>query len=350
VLDLLKFLSHLAFAGAIFLLSTALTYVMARYVRVMDLPNDRSSHSRPIPKSGGIAFVASFVVGSLVIYFAADVARIDDRYFWGYLISAVLLAIVSFVDDVTQKTFLAKVLTQILCVSVVLASGVIISRLAVPYWGEVQLGWLGYILTFLWILGLTNAYNFMDGLDGLAAGVAVIAAGFLCAIALQQKSVFVYMNSYVLLAGAAGFLVFNFPPARIFMGDIGSAFLGFTFATLAVIGSSLDLGRLSFYIVPMLLFHFVFDTLFTFTRRLLRGEKVFLAHRTHLYQLLNRTGYSHKAVALFHYAVTVVQGIAAFISVGLPADQRLLVFVPFLIFNIAYARWVLVRARGKQLI
>jgi UDP-GlcNAc:undecaprenyl-phosphate GlcNAc-1-phosphate transferase len=350
VLDLLKFLSHLAFAGAVFLLSVALTHIMARYVRVMDLPNARSSHSRPTPKSGGIAFVASFVVGTLVIYFAADVARIEDRHFWGYLISAVLLAVVSFVDDVLQKTFLAKVLTQILCVSVVLASGVIVTRLAVPYWGEVQLGWLGYVLTFLWILGLTNAYNFMDGLDGLAAGVAVIAAGFLCAIALEQRSVFVYMNSYVLLACAAGFLVFNFPPARIFMGDIGSAFLGFTFATLAVIGSSLDLGRLSFYIVPMLLFHFVFDTFFTFARRFLRGEKVFLAHRTHLYQLLNRMGYSHKAVALFHYAVTVVQGIAAFVSVELPADKRLLVFVPFLIFNIAYARWVLVRARAKELI
>jgi UDP-GlcNAc:undecaprenyl-phosphate GlcNAc-1-phosphate transferase len=350
MLDLLRFFSHVAFAGAVFLLSAALTYVMARYVRVMDLPNDRSSHSRPVPKSGGIAFVASFVAGSLVIYFVADVARIDDRYFWGYLISAVLLAIVSFVDDITQKTFLAKVLTQVLCVSVVLASGVVITRLAVPVWGEVQLGGLGYVLTFLWILGLTNAYNFMDGLDGLAAGVAVIAAGFLCAIALQQKSVFVYMSSYVLLAGAAGFLIFNFPPARIFMGDIGSAFLGFTFATLAVIGSSLDLGHLSFYIVPMLLFQFVFDTFFTFSRRLWRGEKVFLAHRTHLYQLLNRMGYSHKAVALFHYAVTAIQGVAAFISVGLPADRRLLVFVPFLIFNIAYARWVLVRARAKQLI
>ena len=350
MLDLLKFLSHIAFAGAIFVLSAAFTHVMARYVRVMDLPNDRSSHNRPVPKSGGIAFVASFVVGSLVIYFAAEVARIDDRYFWGYLISAVLLAVVSFVDDVTQKTFLAKVFTQVLCVSVVLASGVIVTRLAVPYWGEVQLGWLGYVLTFLWILGLTNAYNFMDGLDGLAAGVAVIAAGFLCAIALQQKSVFVYMSSYVLLAGAGGFLIFNFSPARIFMGDIGSAFLGFTFATLAVIGSSLDLGRLSFYIVPMLLFHFIFDTFFTFFRRLLRGEKVLLAHRTHLYQLLNRMGYSHKAVALFHYAVTVAQGIAAFISVGLAPDKRLLVFVPFLIFNIAYARWILVRARAKQLI
>ena len=349
-MELQKFLTHLEFAAGIFLLSAAMTYVMARFVRVMDVPNDRSSHSRPIPKSGGIAFVSTFVFGSVLIYFVADVARIEDRYFWAYLISATLLAFVSFVDDVMQKTFLAKVLTQMFCVAVVLASGVTLTKLAIPYFGEVELGAAGYVLTFLWILGLTNAYNFMDGLDGLAAGVAVIAAAFLVAIAFQQKSVFVYMSSYVLLAGAAGFLVFNFPPAKIFMGDIGSAFLGFTFATLAVIGSSLDLGRLSFYIIPMLLFHFVFDTLFTFARRLSRGEKVHLAHRTHLYQLFNRIGYSHRAVSLFHYALTVVQGIAAFASIGLPADGKLLVFIPFLIFEIAYARWVLARARALHLV
>jgi len=345
-----RLLTHFAFASAIFACSAGLTYVMARFIRVMDLPNIRSSHSRAVPKSGGIAIVATFVLGSLIIYFYAGVARIDDRYFWGYVVSAVLLAVVCFVDDILQKTFVAKILAQILCTFLVLASGVVLKRLALPYWGEVPLGDVGYALTFLWILGLTNAYNFMDGLDGLAAGVAVIAAGFLCAIAFQQKSVFVYVSSYVLLAGAAGFLVFNFPPARIFMGDVGSAFLGFTFATLAVIGASLDLGHLSFYIVPLLLFHFIFDTVFTFFRRLLRGEKVHLAHRTHLYQLLNQLGYSHRAVSLFHYALTAVQGMAAFASLGLPADRRLLLFIPFLIFDVGYARWVLRRARVMRLV
>jgi UDP-GlcNAc:undecaprenyl-phosphate GlcNAc-1-phosphate transferase len=345
-----RLLTHLAFAGAIFACSAGLTYVMARFIRVMDLPNTRSSHSRPVPKSGGIAIVATFVVGSLIIYFYAGVARIDDRYFWGYVISAVLLAVVCFADDILQRAFVAKILAQILCTLLVLASGVVIKRLALPYWGEVPLGGVGYALTFLWIMGLTNAYNFMDGLDGLAAGVAVIAAGFLCAIAFQQNSVFVYVSAYVLLAGAAGFLAFNLPPARVFMGDVGSAFLGFTFATLAVIGASLDLGHLSFYIVPLLLFHFIFDTVFTFFRRLLRGERVYLAHRTHLYQLLNQLGYSHRAVSFFHYALTAVQGVAALASLGLPADRRLLLFIPFLIFDVAYARWVLRRARVAGLI
>ena len=348
--ELLNLVTHLSFAGTIFLCSVAMTYVMVRYVRVMDVPNDRSSHTRPVPKSGGIAIVATFVIGSLIIHFVAETARIDDRYFWGYVIAAVLLATVSFVDDVLQKAFVAKLMTQILCTSVALVSGVVLTRLAVPPWGEVQLGWAGYVLTFLWILGLTNTYNFMDGLDGLAGGVAVIAAAFLGAIALEQRSVFVYLSAYVLLAGAAGFLLFNFPPAKIFMGDVGSAFLGFTFAMLAVIGASLDLGHLSFYIVPMLLFHFIFDTVFTFFRRLLRGEPVHLAHRTHLYQLLNRIGYSHKAVSLFYYAMTVVQGVAAFVSITLHSDQRLYLFVPFLIFDLAYAWWVLARAKAMQLI
>jgi UDP-GlcNAc:undecaprenyl-phosphate GlcNAc-1-phosphate transferase len=136
----------------------------------------------------------------------------------------------------------------------------------------------------------------------------------------------------VLLAGAAGFLVFNFPPARIFMGDVGSAFLGFTFATLAVIGASLDLGHLSFYIVPLLLFHFIFDTAFTFLRRLSRGEKVHLAHRTHLYQLLNGLGYSHRAVSLFHYGLTTSRASRPSRRSGCRLKCAL-VFIPFLIFE-----------------
>jgi UDP-GlcNAc:undecaprenyl-phosphate GlcNAc-1-phosphate transferase len=323
---------------------------MAHFIRVMDVPNSRSSHTQPIPKSGGVAIVAAFVVGSLIIYFVASVARIEDREFWGFLACAVLLAVVSFIDDVTQKSFAAKFFTQMLCAGVVLALGVIVTRLWVPLSGEVELGWAGYLFTFLWIIGLTNASNFMDGLDGLVGGVAVIAAVFLCAIAFSQRSYFVYATSYALLASVAGFLIFNLPPARVFMGDVGSAFLGFTFATLAVIGASFDVGHLSFYVVPMLLFQFIFDTALTLVRGLLRGGKVYLPHRSHLYQLLNRMGYSHRAVSLFHYAVAVTQGIGAFLLVELEPQNRVYAFLPFLVFNAAYAGYVLRRAKAMKLI
>jgi UDP-GlcNAc:undecaprenyl-phosphate GlcNAc-1-phosphate transferase len=346
----LSLLAQLEVGMAVFLGSAALTYILAHFVRIMDLPNARSSHSRPVPKSGGIAIVTTFVGGSLVVHFSSDFARIDDGYFWGFIMPAAVLAAISLIDDILQKTFWLKIFVQVLCTGAVLGAGVVLERIAIPLWGEIPLSGAGYVLTFVWVLGLTNAYNFMDGLDGLAAGVALIAAAFLCAIAFEQKSLFVYISSYVLLASVAGFLLFNFPPAKIFMGDVGSAFLGFTFATLAVIGASPNGGHLSFYIVPLLLFHFIFDTVLTFFRRLLRGEKVHSAHRTHLYQLLNRLGYSHRSVSLFHYLMTALQGSAAFVSIGLPADRRLLLFLPFLVFEIAYARWVLRRAKAAGLI
>lgn len=349
-MTLAAFLLHLAFAGAIFVLAATLTLVMARSVRVMDIPNERSSHTRPLPRSGGVAIATAFTAGCLVIYFVAGVARIEDRHFWGFLLCAVLIAVVSFVDDVTQRSFVVKFFTQMLCTVVVLGADVVIGTLAVPVLGELPLGAAGYVLTFLWIVGLTNAYNFMDGLDGLVGGVGLIAGVFLCGIAFSQESYFVYMTSYALIASVAGFLIFNFPPAKIFMGDVGSTFLGFTFAMLAVIGANQDRSHLSFYVVPILLFQFIFDAAFTFFRRLAAGEKVLLPHRTHLYQLLNRTGFSHRAVSIFHYAIAVVQGLGAFLVVYLEPKQRMLVFVPFLVFNGIYAWWTLRRARMAGLI
>lgn len=339
--------SHLGFAGAIFGMSMVLTYLMGRVVRVMDIPGARSSHMRPVPKSGGVGIVTAFMLGTLALYFVADAARIEDRYFWGYLGCGLALAIVSFVDDVTQKSFAVKVGTQVVCMVVMLATGAVVSSLYVPFLGEVNLGWTSYPLTFLWLMGLTNAYNFMDGLDGLVGGVAVIAAIFLGIIALNENSVFVYLSSFILAASVLGFLVFNFPPARIFMGDVGSVFIGFTFAALAVIGANLDQGHLSFYIVPLLLFHFIFDTAFTFARRLLRGEPVHLAHRSHLYQLLNCTGFSHRAVSVYHYVVTGIQGLGALALVKADPAFRPYVFLPFLLYQAGFAWWVITRARSQ---
>jgi len=112
-----------------------------------------------------------------------------------------------------------------------------------------------------------------------------------------------------------------------------------------LIGAHFDRGHLSFYVVPLLLFQFIFDTFFTFVRRLLRGEPVHRAHRTHLYQLLQRSGYSHRAVTLFHYAVAIAQGIGAILIVKLEPQYRALVFLPYLAFNGLYAWWVLRRAK-----
>ena len=349
-MQLINLASHIAFGLALTAFAAGITYLMARFVRIMDVPNQRSMHTLPTPKSGGMAIVATFLVGSMIIYTVASTARIAPAYFWTFICGGVLLAAVSFYDDIRQKSFFAKLSAQVICAMAVSLSGLVLTKLYIPLVGIIEIGYFGYILTLLWIVGLTNTYNFMDGMDGLAGGAGLIAALFLCAIAFRENSAYVYLTSYVLAAGLGGFLFFNLPPAKIFMGDVGSAFVGYTFAVLALLGAAFDRGHLSFYVVPLLLFNFIFDAFFTFFRRMYGHEKIYLPHRTHLYQLLPHLGYSHRQIVGFHYAVGVAQGIGAFLLISIPPQFRHLIFLPFLLFNAYYAYWVVVRAKRQQLV
>ena len=347
----IAFLSHLLFAACLFGLAIVLTRFMLHRVRVMDVPIERSSHRTPTPKSGGIAIVATFLAGVIAIFVIGDRTQIRQDFFLGFVFSALLIAGISFYDDLKSKSFIVKLATQLLAIFLVLAFGIVIDRLALPFIGQqIALGWWAYPISFVWILGLTNASNFMDGLDGLMGGVAVIVSVFFCVITYTQGSTFVYITCYTLLAGSLGFLVYNFPPARIFMGDVGSAFLGFTFAVLAIIAARYDHSHTSFMVMPLLLFNVIYDTFFTFVRRLLRGDKVYEAHRTHLYQLFNQLGYSHRTVSLFHYAICILQGVAAMWMVNIPGEERMLVFVPFLAGNILYSYVILSSARKSGIL
>jgi UDP-GlcNAc:undecaprenyl-phosphate GlcNAc-1-phosphate transferase len=349
-MSLSAFLSHLLFALGLLGLSIFLTRLMLHRVRIMDVPNPRSAHSTPTPKSGGISIVTTFLIGVVIIFVVAERVVIRQTYYYGFVFSALVIAGISFYDDIKNKPFIIKLVTQFGAVVVVLMSGLVIDQIAMPFLGLVSLGWLSYPLSFLWILGLTNTYNFMDGLDGLAGGVAVIVSAFFCFITFSQGSTFVYVTSYTILSGALGFLVYNWPPARVFLGDVGSAFLGFVFAVLAIIGARYDASHTSFLVIPLLLFNFIYDTFFTFVRRFLREERVVDAHRTHLYQLFNRLGYSHRTVSLFHYAVCIVQGLAAVWMVNIPGSERMLVFLPFLLFQVLYSYIIVTRAKQSLLL
>jgi len=314
---------------------------MLRRVRILDYPNTRSSHVRPVPKCGGVAIVATFFIGIVLIYWMGDSTQIAQRYFLGFALSAMAIACVSFYDDLWNSSVWLRLTTQFISSLIVVYFGLTLKTVTIPILGRVDLGWLGPLVTIVWIVGLTNVYNFMDGLDGLAAGTAVIAGAFFVYITWQQDSLFVYLNSYAILAGALGFLFFNVPPARIFMGDVGSAFLGFVFAVMAIIAARYDTSHTSLLVIPLLLFNFIYDTTFTFFRRLLAGERVTQAHRTHLYQLCNRLGWSQKVVALSQYGMCMAQGFAAIWMLSLPRGQRFWVFVPFMMAYATYS-WVVV--------
>ena len=344
---------HLLFAVMLFCVSAAINSYLIKRTRVLDIPNGRSSHVHPTPTIGGIAIVFTFFLSMLLLYLFGGKVIIAERFFLGFTCSALLIAGMSLYDDVNQNPFYIRLITHTIAVVMVMAFGIIIHRAEVPPnlpFFKSSLGLLGYGLTFWWILGMINAYNFMDGLNGMAGGTAIIAAAFFGIITYLQGSNFAYIVSYTLVAGVAGFLIFNFPRGKLFMGDIGSTFLGFTLATLPIIASLYDNAHTSLLVMPLLLFHFIYDTFFTFLRRLFAGENVFMAHRSHLYQLFNRLGYTHFKVTIFYWFIGTVQGIAAMWMITIPGPKRLLIFLPFLFFQICYTLVIMHHARKGGLL
>lgn len=339
-------LSHLLFGFVLFLLSAGICRYLSRHPIIMDIPNRRSSHDTPTPKSGGIAIVGTFLAGVAAIYAIADVTMIKGYFFLGFVSSAFLIAVVSFVDDLITTQFFFRLSSQALAAITVMAFGIVINELTLPWTGKIQIGLIGYVITFLWIVGMTNAFNFMDGINGMAGGTAVIVCLFFGYICFTQGSNFAYIISYTISAGALGFTLFNFPKARLFMGDVGSAFLGFVFASLAIIAALYDHSHTSLLVMPLLLFHFIYDTFFTFMRRLFNGERVFEAHRSHLYQLFNRLGHSHTKISLFYWGVGIAQGLGCLWMVSFQGNRRLLVFIPYLIFQIAYS--IIITRKAKK--
>ncbi|RMH52909.1 MAG: glycosyltransferase family 4 protein [Zetaproteobacteria bacterium] len=339
---------HLLFALLLALLSAAGTWLMLHRVRIMDRPNARSSHRVPTPRGGGVAIVVTFLAGLSAIRLFGDSSQIHRHYFWAFLLSALLIAAISLYDDIKEKSFQIKLLTHVVAVAVAMAAGLTLDARTVPALQGHPV--LAGAVTALWLVGMTNAYNFMDGIDGLAATTAIIAALFFAAITLSAGSNFAYLVSFVIAASAAGFLWFNRPPARIFMGDVGSAFLGFVLAALALMAASYDKAHTSFFVMPLLLLHFIFDTSFTMARRILAGENPTQAHRSHLYQLLVRMGRTHAQVTLLYGALGLLQGAAALWIPHLSGLQRLWPFVPFLLLYTVAAVALTRRARAAGLI
>ena len=180
---------------------------------------------------------------------------------------------------------------------------------SVPIFDNLHLGWWGLPITFFWIVGLTNAFNFMDGIDGIAGGQGVVAGLGWAVLGWLSDQPLIGALGLLLASTSLGFLGHNWPPARIFMGDVGSAFLGYNFAAIPIITAQFDT-RLPLAGI-MMIWPFIFDTSLTFFRRLSKGENVFIAHRSHLYQRLVIVGYSHRFVSSLYIGLALIGVILA---------------------------------------
>ena len=291
-----------AVIGAAFVLSAVGVGGMRTWTQrrgLLDVPNERSSHDRPVPRGGGLAMVGVILAGAV----AAAARFSSGALVFAGILGAALVAAVGWRDDISPLPVSVRFAVQGVAAALIVGSGVAYS--VVPSVdGAFSMGAAALLATFVVLVGLTNAYNFMDGIDGIAGGQAVVA-GFAWVVAGDLLGSRFEAVIGALIAGAAiGFLMHNWHPARIFMGDVGSGTLGFLFAWLAVESGMRD-PRLP---VAGLVFvwPFIFDTAFTLVCRLIRRENVFQAHRSHIYQRLVIAGLSHGVVSVIYGSLAVV--------------------------------------------
>ena len=301
-----------------FIVSFAFTFATTPLVRrfafkigAIDIPKDnRRMHKKPTPRIGGLAIIFGFTVATLC--FAQP-----SRQLYGTLAGAAIIAVMGVIDDCKNLPAKLKFVIQIIAALVVVFAGDIKIDVFTnpnflsdnPYW--VLPEWLSVTLTFIWIVFITNAVNFIDGLDGLAAGVSAIMSISLVFISIRVGEYSIAILGIALMGSCFGFLPFNFNPAKIFMGDTGSTFLGFMLATLSIQGVFKSYAVISFAVPLLILGLPLFDALFAMIRRILRGQSPMTADRGHLHHRLVDMGFSQKQTVFILYAISGVLGITA---------------------------------------
>ncbi|WP_373046590.1 glycosyltransferase family 4 protein [Vulgatibacter sp.] len=319
-----------AFAVSVTLTPRIRDFAIGRML-VDDGSSSRKVHDQPVPRLGGIAIVLAFFVplaGLFVVHtdlghrFAGDRSHVLALFGGGAAIAALGLW-----DDLRGVPARIKLAAQCLIALWVWAVGVRIEILANPFGEAIQLGLFGFPLTVLWIVGLINAINLIDGLDGLASGVAIAGLATNFILALSGGLHFNMLFTACLAGGTIGFLVYNFHPASIFMGDTGSMFLGFALATTAIMSNTKSSTAVSLLVPIIALGLPIADTLLAFVRRAVAGRPVFAADREHVHHLLMSAGLSHRASVLVLYGVCVLLALAGLLLASSRGVEALLILL-----------------------
>lgn len=308
--------------------ATPLMVWVSRRAGIIDIPNERSSHAIPTPRSGGVAILLGAFAPFLVL------SRPSQE--WWIVIGAVLLvALVGFIDDLRSIGVVLRFSVHAFAALLAIwGAHLTIHWVDLPWDGALSTGIASIPLTLFFCVGMTNAFNFMDGINGIASLQATVAGGVLAALFLQCGDQTAAIIALAVAAAAAGFLPWNFPKAAMFMGDVGSGALGMAFGLL-IVRYSVDTRMIVPAVLPLL--PFIADTSVTFVRRALRGERVYTAHRTHFYQRLNTLGWSHAAVTAVWTGMAVISGFVAIVYSECPPMIRTLLVTLVLLLHAALA-------------
>ena len=309
-------------AATLSCLTTPLVKVLSVKYGAVDVPkDDRRMHDHPIPRMGGLAIFLGFTA-SMLLFVALDTAK------KGMLAGAVIIVILGVLDDKYSLPAKPKFLVQIIAALIAVMAGNRIEVLSNPnifspnpVW---QLGWLSIPVTVIWIVAVTNAVNLIDGLDGLACGVSTISAASMLVIALLFSEMDVAVMMAALMGACIGFLPYNFNPAKIFMGDTGSTFLGFIMATVSVEGMFKMYGFISF-VAPFLMLGLpIFDVCFAVVRRVSHGQSPMHPDRGHVHHRLIDMGFSQKQAVGVLYVISAILGLSAVVLTATNAVRAML--------------------------
>jgi len=325
------------------LLLTQLYIDFAERKKIYDIPTSRSSHTKVTPRGGGAGFVSVCLVSllCLLIFFDMPEPVVKNGI---YLLAALTgISLLGWFDDMDSLSKRIRFTVQISCGLTVLLGIGTLATFYIPLIVTVNAGIIGTILGIIWIAGTTNIYNFMDGIDGIASLQGVVAAVSWAAFGwLIEFELLVIMN-LVVLAALLAFLRYNWSPASIFMGDVGSVFLGFWFASMPFLAAAFSPEMMigdTIWFGAFVLWPFLFDGSFTIARRFKNGENVLDAHRSHLYQRLNIAGYSHKHVAILYTSFAAITSVAAFLFLHGSEIVRFACIAILFILSLSYAFYV----------
>jgi len=287
--------------------ATPVVRILAKNVGAIDVPKDnRRMHKTPIPRMGGLAIFFGFVVA--VLLFSRMTIQMKS-----ILLGAVVLVVLGVVDDIKPLPALFKLVVQIGAALIPVSQGVKVYSVAHPFisYDYIRLGIWSVPLTVIWIVGMINAVNFIDGLDGLAVGISSIASVSMLVVAALVSEGYVVIIMAALAGACIGFMPFNINPAKIFMGDTGSMFLGYILAVMSVQGLFKFYAIVTFAVPFVVLGLPIIDTVFAIVRRLLKGQSPFTADRGHVHHRLVDLGFDQKQTVAILYALSAVLGLSA---------------------------------------
>ncbi len=329
---ILRLVLALGVSALISFLSTPIVKKMAFKVGAVDVPkDDRRMHDHPIPRLGGLAIALAFL---LTVFLFAQL----DKQLEGILLGAIVILVLGILDDCLTLKALPKFFVQIFAAVIVVAHGCTVQYLTNPFsrvpGATIDLGIFAAPLTVLWIVTITNAVNFIDGLDGLAVGVSSISCTSMLVIALVVAEDNVAVIMAALLGACLGFIPYNFNPAKIFMGDTGSTFLGFVLATMSIQGLFKLYAVISFAVPFIILGVPFFDICFAVLRRLWRHQNPMTADRGHFHHRLIDMGFSQKQSVAITYTLTGILGLAAVLLASSGGAKAMIVVCSIMVVSV----------------